>query len=182
MKALIIAGGQGTRFWPLSRELYPKQLLKLGDKHTLLQQTVLRLDPLVKPQDVYVVTGRKLLMDIKTQLTELGQGRLPENIVVEPEGRNTAPAVGLGALYLEKSYPGCVMSVLPSDHIIKDKPKFHAALKKADSLAREGYLVVFGIRPVKPETGYGYIRLGRELAKGSHMVERFVEKPDMKTA
>ena len=74
------------------------------------------------------------------------------------------------------------MSVLPSDHIIKDKPKFHAALKKADALAREGYLVVFGIRPTKPETGYGYIRLGRPLGKGSYMVERFVEKPDIKTA
>jgi len=180
MKALIMAGGQGTRFWPLSRELYPKQLLKLGDSHTLLQQTVMRLSPLIKPEDIHVITSRKLMVDIKSQLGDVDGGGV--NIMLEPEPKNTAPAVGLGALYLERSAPGSVMAVLPSDHLIKQKKKFHATLKKAESLAGEGYLVVFGVKPTKPETGYGYIKTGKGIGDGSFRVERFVEKPDAKTA
>ena len=182
MKALIMAGGQGTRFWPLSRELYPKQLLKLGGGHTLLQETVLRLDPLVKPKDIFVVTSNKLLVDIKSQLGELGKGALPDNIILEPEPKNTAPAIGLAAVYLAKSDPEAVMAVLPSDHLIKDRAKFHSTLKKAGAFAKKGHLVVFGIGPDKPETGYGYIKLGKGVGSGAHMVERFVEKPDAKTA
>jgi len=182
MKALIMAGGQGTRFWPLSRELYPKQLLKLGDKHTLLQQTVLRLDPLIKPRDIYIITSGKLLVDIKSQLSEVDKGVLSGNIILEPGPRNTAPAVGLGALYMKKADPDSVMAVLPSDHLIKENKKFLATLKKAEALARKGYLVVFGIKPARPETGYGYIRLGKPLGGGSYKVDSFVEKPDVKTA
>jgi len=178
LKALIMAGGQGTRFWPLSRELYPKQLLKLGDKHTLLQQTVLRLDPLIKESDVYVVTSRKLLVDIRSQLGEVVRGKGKVGVILEPEPKNTAPAVGLGAILLEKAEPGCIMAVLPSDHLIRNKDKFHKTMNKAARLAEKGYLVVFGIRPAKPETGYGYIKLGEDMGGGTSMVERFVEKPD----
>ncbi len=181
MKALILAGGQGTRFWPLSRELYPKQLLKLGDgKETLLQQTVTRLSPVVKPKDISVITNDRLKVDVKSQLGEVAGGQ-PE-IILEPVPRNTAPAVGLGAVYMEHAHPGSVMAVLPSDHLIKEKDKFHSALKKADKLAKEGYLVVFGIKPDRPETGYGYIKTGKPLAGGAFKVEQFVEKPDIKTA
>jgi mannose-1-phosphate guanylyltransferase/mannose-6-phosphate isomerase len=181
MKALILAGGQGTRFWPLSRELYPKQLLKLGNgKDTLLQQTVLRLSPLVKPKDMCVITSDKLRLDVNSQLKEIPGGQ-PE-VILEPIPRNTAPAAGLGALYMEHSNPGCVMAVLPSDHLIKEKDKFHAALKKAEKLAQEGYLVVFGIKPSHPETGYGYINTGGPISGGAFKVEQFVEKPDLKTA
>jgi mannose-1-phosphate guanylyltransferase/mannose-6-phosphate isomerase len=187
MKALILAGGQGTRFWPLSRELYPKQLLKLGDgRDTLLQQTVLRLSPLVKPKDICVITSEKLKLDVNSQLSEIAGGH-PE-VILEPVPRNTAPAAGLGALYMEHYSPGCVMAVLPSDHLIKEKEKFHAALKKAEKLAKEGYLVVFGIKPSRPETGYGYIKTGapmtgdRSTGCGAFKVEHFVEKPDFKTA
>ena len=175
-----MAGGQGTRFWPLSRELYPKQLLKLGEERTLLQQTVLRLSGLVKPKDISVISSDKLLVDIKSQLAELDGGQF--NVILEPEPKNTAPAIGLGALYLERAQPGSVMAVLPSDHVIKEREKFHQALRKAEKLAREGYLVIFGIKPAKPETGYGYIKLGKALGGGAHMVERFVEKPDANTA
>jgi mannose-1-phosphate guanylyltransferase/mannose-6-phosphate isomerase len=184
LKALIMAGGQGTRFWPLSRELYPKQLLKLGGRSTLLQQTVERLHGLIPPDDVYVVTGPKLVVDIKTQLGQLdANNRIPAgNVIVEPAPRNTAPAIGLGALRLMRQDPGSVMAVLPSDHMIKETTAFHGVLKSAQRLAETGRLVVFGIRPTRPETGYGYIRLGREIDKGAYEVDSFVEKPDRATA
>jgi len=184
LKALIMAGGQGTRFWPLSRELYPKQLLKLGGSSTLLQQTVERLSGLMPPADIFVITGPKLVVDIKTQLSQLKKrdGIPPENIIVEPMPRNTAPAIGLGALRFIRQDPDAVMAVLPSDHMIKETTAFHDALKAAQGLADTGRLVVFGIRPTRPETGYGYIRLGRELSAGAYEVESFVEKPDRGTA
>ncbi len=181
MKALILAGGRGTRFWPLSRELYPKQLLRLGDgKETLLQQTVTRLSPVVKPGDISVITNNRLKVDVKSQLSEVSGGQT--EIILEPAPRNTAPAVGLGAVYMEHARPGSVMAVLPSDHLIREKDKFHAALKKAEKLAKEGYLVVFGIKPDRPETGYGYIKTGAPITAGAFKVEQFVEKPDLKTA
>ncbi len=182
MKALILAGGQGTRFWPLSRELYPKQLLRLGDgKDTLLQQTIIRLAPVVKPKDISVITNDRLKVDVKSQLSEIKGGGQP-GIILEPVPRNTAPAVGLGAAYMEYAHPGSVMAVLPSDHLIKEKDKFHAVLRKAEKLAKEGYLVVFGIKPDRPETGYGYIKTGDTITAGAFKVEQFVEKPDLKTA
>ncbi|MBI5694192.1 MAG: mannose-1-phosphate guanylyltransferase/mannose-6-phosphate isomerase [Nitrospirae bacterium] len=182
MKALILAGGQGTRFWPLSRELYPKQLLRIGGGHTLLQETALRLGPMIKPADVHVITNGKLLLDIKGQLADAGIAGPEKNIMLEPVPRNTAPAVGLGALYLGIDDPESVIAVLPSDHLIKEKAKFHAVLRKAAKLAEAGYLVVFGIRPTRPETGYGYIKLGDTIDKAGFKVEKFVEKPDAETA
>jgi mannose-1-phosphate guanylyltransferase / mannose-6-phosphate isomerase len=182
MKALIMAGGQGTRFWPLSRELFPKQLLKLGNEHTLLQQTVLRLDPLIKPGDIFLIVNDRLEQDVKSQMREVGRLASDGNIILEPVPRNTAAAVGFGAVKLEHSFPGCTMAVLPSDHVIKEKALFHAALRKAEKLAAEGWLVVFGIRPSRPETGYGYIKGGEKIRPGASRVEMFVEKPDLATA
>ena len=182
MKALIMAGGQGTRFWPLSRELYPKQLLKLGDGHTLLQETVLRLGGFIKPGDVSIITNQKLFQDIRTQLAEISGAVPDKNILLEPEPKNTAAAIGLSALYLKREDNDCVMAVLPSDHVIKDKAGFQAALRKAEALVAAGYLVVFGVRPSRPETGFGYIKTGDSLAGGSFKAEKFVEKPDRATA
>ena len=177
-----MAGGQGTRFWPLSRELYPKQLLKLGDGRTLLQETVMRLTPLIRPEDIYVITNEKLKVDIRSQLSEAGADGVAGNILLEPEPKNTAPAIGLGALYMKKEDAASVMAVLPSDHVIRNTAGFHAALRKAGRLARDGWLVVFGIKPDRPETGYGYIRRAVALGDGAFEVGRFVEKPDKATA
>lgn len=174
-----MAGGQGTRFWPVSRELYPKQLLKLGGRHTLLQEAVLRLEGLVEPSGVHVVTSDKLALDIRTQLGELN---LTADVILEPQPKNTAPAIGLAAVHMLHADPDAVMAVLPSDHMIKETDKFQAALMKAEAVANSGRLVVFGIKPDRPVTGYGYIKLGGPTDGGAFDVERFVEKPDADTA
>ena len=152
----------------------------------------------MKSKDISVITNDRLKVDVKSQLSEIGGGQ--PGIILEPVPRNTAPAVGLGAVYMEYAQPGSVMAVLPSDHLIKEKDKFHAALKKAEKLAKEGYLVVFGIKPDRPETGYGYIKTGSPIAAngseagrtgrsdaaraagGAFSVEQVVEKPDLETA
>lgn len=179
MKAVILAGGSGTRLWPLSREAFPKQFLALLGERSLLQQTVERVLPLVGPNLVVVGAeeGRFLAAE---QLRELGIGDASA-VLGEPTGRNTAPAIGLAALC---SDPGEVLLVLPSDHAVRDPAAFREGLAAARPVAEAGYLVTFGIRPSHPETGYGYIRLGRALEgfPGFRAVDRFVEKPDRPTA
>lgn len=175
MRAVILAGGSGTRLWPLSREKFPKQFLPLIGERSLFQDTVERVRPIVG-DDVLVVTTEDSRFLVSDQLKELGvdpSGR----VLCEPAGRNTAPAVGLAALL---SDPGEVLLVLPSDHTIRDAQVFQNALRAAGPVAERGYLVTFGISPSHPETGYGYIRLGDALpgAPQFRQAAAFVEKPD----
>lgn len=171
---VILSGGAGTRLWPLSRELMPKQLLKLTGERTLLQDTARRLG--VPPVVVCNVEHRFIVAE---QLREVGLE--PRAVVIEPVGRNTAPAAAVAALMLADSDPDALMLLMPSDHLIADVPAFHRALEAAVPLAEAGRLVTFGIQPTNPNTGYGYIRRGKALDDGFE-VERFVEKPDLATA
>jgi len=185
--AVILAGGSGTRFWPLSRHLYPKQLLRiLGDK-TLIQQTMHRILHCVPASQVLISTNSAQADSIRVQLAEWKE-ELSHNFVIEPEARNTAPAIALAAIELVRRDPQAVMLVLPADHVIKGDRKFQAAVALGAKLAEDGHLVTFGIKPVRPETGYGYVQPNRRARLASrgglvgYPVGRFVEKPDAKTA
>lgn len=185
MYAVILAGGSGTRFWPLSRETTPKQMLRVFGDLTMVQQTVSRLGEAVPLANIYIVTGQKYAYDIRSQLLEVDcSGGV--KLLNEPEGKNTAPAIGFAAAHIMKKSPDAVMAVMPSDHIITKNDVFLKVLKQAKKLAEKGYLTTIGIKPDRPETGYGYIQTGKSLLKvagtGSFKVERFVEKPDVKTA
>jgi len=172
---VILSGGSGTRLWPLSRELYPKQLLKLVGNHTMLQDTVLRLGGLKAGAPVVVCNDSHRFL-VAEQLRQLGIK--PRAIVLEPIGRNTAPAIALAAFAAD---PDALLLVLPADHVIVDVAAFQAAIALAVPAAQAGRLVTFGIVPGAPETGYGYIRRG--AAQGSaYAIAQFVEKPDLTRA
>jgi mannose-1-phosphate guanylyltransferase/mannose-6-phosphate isomerase len=175
--AVILAGGAGTRFWPLSREQWPKQFLKIGGGKNLIARTVDRARQLTGAGEVIVVAGRELSEKIRLQL--FGEDL---TFVVEPEAKNTAPAIALAARFIHEQNREGIMVVLPSDHIIKHEDRFREAIERAVAAAREGYLVTLGILPGKPETGYGYIKMGRDLSAGVHAVSRFTEKPDREEA
>jgi mannose-1-phosphate guanylyltransferase / mannose-6-phosphate isomerase len=187
LHAVILAGGSGTRFWPLSRHLYPKQLLRIIGDETLIQQTMRRVLHLLPAERVVISTTPAQADNIRYQLGEW-KDALRENFVVEPEGRNTAPAIALAATCLLQRDPDALMLVLPADHVVQKDRRFQAAVKLGSDLAEKGHLVTFGIPPSRPETGYGYVRPDRRSLLGSrsglkgHCVERFVEKPDAKTA
>ncbi|WP_173045915.1 mannose-1-phosphate guanylyltransferase/mannose-6-phosphate isomerase [Nitrospira sp. KM1] len=184
---VIMAGGSGTRFWPLSRHLFPKQLLRIIGKETLIQQTMRRVVKGAAPERVIISTNSAQADSIRDQLSEW-KDAIKDNLVLEPEGRNTAPAIGLVALELVRRDPEAIMLVVPADHIVNGQGAFETAVTAATQLARDGYLVTFGIKPIRPETGYGYIKPRREkvlVRRGGlkgHPVERFVEKPDMAKA
>jgi mannose-1-phosphate guanylyltransferase/mannose-6-phosphate isomerase len=181
MYALIMAGGGGTRLWPLSRVARPKPFLPLVDARTLLQATVARLAPLIEPADVYVVTDARYAPLVQEQLPEVPT----HNVLEEPVGRNTAAAVAFGALAIDRPADD-VMAVLPADHRIADEAGFRAALAAAASRAGSGDLVTLGISPTGPETGYGYVlATGDPVVMGdrpTYRVERFVEKPSVERA
>jgi mannose-1-phosphate guanylyltransferase/mannose-6-phosphate isomerase len=186
MYAVIMAGGSGTRFWPLSREKMPKQLLKIGSDDTLIQLTVDRVLPLVKREHVFIVTNQGLAVDIGTQLTSRFGGSWDSNFILEPEAKNTAPALALSALHLNRIDPDGIMIVLSADHAIRNVEAFRTCIATAASAAEQDYLVTLGIKPNRPETGYGYIKAGQPCHEagvdGVCRVERFVEKPDLATA
>ncbi len=181
--AVILAGGSGTRFWPLSRETHPKQMLQIVGEDSLLRETIKRIRGFVPGKNIWIVTTEDKAQDIRFHIDSLGSLAKEIGFINEPLGRNTAPAVGLAALYLHHLSPGSIMVVLPSDHAIPDPEKFLRDLKLAVQGAREDSLVTFGIKPIRPETGYGYIKARSKMkSKGLLKVERFFEKPDLKTA
>ena len=187
LHAVILAGGSGTRFWPLSRHLYPKQLLRIMGGETLIQQTVRRVLGCVAPERICLSTNALQAESIRFQLAEW-KDALQNNFLLEPEGRNTAPAIALAAHHVMRHDPDGIMLVLPADHVIKEDARFQAAVSLATRLAADGHLVTFGVKPTRPETGYGYIQPNRKIRLGSartlvgHPVARFVEKPDAPTA
>jgi mannose-1-phosphate guanylyltransferase len=183
MHAVIMAGGRGTRFWPASRENKPKQLLNIYGDRTMIRATVERILPEIPFERIMVVTAASHAEEIRKQLPELS----PEKIVVEPVGRNTAACTALAAYKLIKTDPAAVMAMLPADHLIRKKAEFLQALKAAyEAASVEECLVTFGIVPARPETGYGYIKVGppalRVHSATAFHVDRFVEKPDFETA
>lgn len=180
---VIMAGGKGERFWPKSRLSQPKQFTDLTGDGNMLYLTYKRVLNFVEPERVFVVTGAEYKDITQHSLPQINE----DNIIIEPEGRNTAPCIGLAAIVLEKRYPGSTMIVLPADHLVKDEEAFIKSLKTAVELAEStGGLVTLGIKPTRPETGYGYLKTGKPAVKGNGdkalRVDRFVEKPDPETA
>ena len=175
---VVMAGGSGTRFWPLSRKARPKQFLALATDRPLIVETVNRLKGLVTPGRTYVVCGPVHARAVRRLLPRLP----PANVLIEPIARNTAPAIGLATLHVQARDPDGVLAVLPSDHHVADVPGFQSVLRRAAEIARTGALVTIGIRPTRPETGYGYIRTGEPIDGGAARVRAFVEKPDAPTA
>jgi len=171
---IILAGGRGTRFWPLSRKRRAKQLLALEGKQTMIQQTVARLLPLAPAARCWIITNEDSRREITRQLPRLSQ----KQIIAEPVGRNTAPAIGLAAFLLLRQDPTAVIGMFPSDHVITDVKRYRGLLQQAIAIAAAGEnIVVLGIRPNRAETGYGYIEVGVESGGDALRVRRFTEKP-----
>ncbi len=185
---VILSGGAGTRLWPVSRRAYPKPFIRLPDGRSLLQRTLERAAGLEGVRQVLTVTNRDHYFQTRDEYAACRASGIAFDYLLEPCGRNTAPAIGLAARrLLEQAGGEAVMLVLPADHLVEDETAFAEAVARAERLARAGHLVTFGIRPDRPETGYGYIRLGAPLEDGGdgplgHAVEAFVEKPDAETA
>ncbi len=179
--AIVLAGGSGTRLWPLSRTLLPKQLMQLHGTHSLLQDTMTRLQAIFPPQNSYVITNEEHIFEVRSQLRAIDP-KLEANAVAEPLGRNTLPAILLGLAQIADQDPDAIVAVYPADHLVRNIENWAASMEKAIPLARNGYLVTFGIVPDKPETGYGYIHCGEPLGEESFSVLGFKEKPDMETA
>ncbi len=178
--AVILAGGSGTRFWPASRRLMPKQLLPLAgaNDEPLIAATVRRIEPLVPPERVWISTGAHL-----TKATAAALPQIPSShFLAEPVARNTAPCIGLASATIARTDPDAVVVVLPADHFISDEPAFRDILARAIATASDGWLTTIGVVPTRPETGYGYIEIGAPMGQGVHGVSRFVEKPSRERA
>lgn len=176
---VILAGGRGTRFWPLSRKRRSKQVLALDGERTMIQQTVTRLLPLAPEKNFWVITNDDLRDVITGQLIKVNRNQ----IISEPVGRNTAPAIGLAAFILYRQDPEAVIGMFPSDHVIAEDKKFIKTIQQAVEIAAGAdAIVVMGIRPTRPETGYGYIEVGGKAPKGIARVKRFTEKPNTERA
>jgi mannose-1-phosphate guanylyltransferase len=175
---VILAGGRGTRFWPLSRKRRSKQLLALDGKQTMIQQTVARLLPMASPKNFWIITNEDLQREIGRQLPQLNK----KQIVAEPLGRNTAPAIGLAAFILLRTDPDAVIGMFPSDHVIGNEKQYRQVLEQGVEIAAAGEnIVVLGIRPTRAETGYGYIEVGAKSGDAMR-VRRFTEKPKAEVA
>jgi mannose-1-phosphate guanylyltransferase len=176
---VILAGGRGTRFWPLSRKKRAKQLLALDGKRTMIQQTVARLLPLASSKQFWIVTNDDLRPALLKQLPALSKPQ----VLAEPVGRNTAPAIGLAAFLLLREHPDAVIGMFPSDHVIGDEKRYCTTIERGLEIAAAGdNIVVLGIRPTRAETGYGYIEVGSASDGGALRVRRFTEKPDAERA
>ncbi|MGV6393604.1 mannose-1-phosphate guanylyltransferase/mannose-6-phosphate isomerase [Pseudomonas caspiana] len=179
----IIAGGAGTRLWPVSREAVPKPFMRLPDGESLLQKTFMRAVGLPDVQRLLTVTNREVYFRTVDDYRLLNKGQVKLDFILEPFGRNTAPAVAAAALHVARLYgEDAQLLILPADHLIANGPAFTQAVQSARELAAEGWMVTFGILPGKPETGFGYIEKGQWLNSQAHQVARFVEKPDATTA
>ena len=184
---VILSGGTGTRLWPVSREAHPKPFMRMNDGQSLLQKALERAASVEGVTSVLTITNRDYYFQTRDEYAAdpVSEG-LALDYVLEPIGRNTAPAIAMAALYLQEADPDAVMLILPADHVIDDREAFDAAARQAERLARAGLLVTFGMRPARPETGYGYIQVGKALDAGggpeSFQVQQFVEKPDAETA
>ena len=182
--ALIMAGGKGERFWPLSTDEKPKQFLRLLGKETMIQMTINRLKNLIPIERIFVVTGERYVDLVKEQLPELPN----RNIIVEPIGKNTAPCIALSAFQIEKYYKDATIAVLPSDHLIRNEVEFRNVIAAADRFIEENEesIVTLGIKPDRPETGYGYIKCDKtySIVNGLKIkdVDMFVEKPNQEKA
>jgi mannose-1-phosphate guanylyltransferase len=176
---VVLAGGSGTRFWPRSRRKMAKQVLNLDGDQSMIQQTVARLLPVADEDNFWVITNDHIFEVISGQLKKLPK----RQIVSEPVARNTAPAIGLAAFILQRSDPKAVIGMFPADHVIQDEKIFRQVVSEATELAEAGdNMVVMGIAPNRPETGYGYIEAGEKLGEGLYRVRRFTEKPNQQRA
>lgn len=178
--AVIMAGGVGARFWPRSKQTKPKQLLRIFGDNTMLQDTIGRLEGLVKPENIYIITNRIQKPRVIKQIPEIPE----QNIIDEPFGKNTAPCIGLASILIAQKNPQAVTITLPADHLIKDKNEFQRVIKKAANFAYKSKgLVTIGITPTRPETGYGYIQLDdKPYEEEIYPVKTFAEKPNIATA
>ena len=176
---VILAGGRGTRFWPMSRKRRAKQLLALDGRETMIQQTVRRLLPLAPAKHFWVITNHDLHRELARQLPQLTR----RQIIAEPAGRNTAPAVGLAAFLLLRNDPAALIGMFPSDHVIDGDSHYRELVRRGIEIARSGEnIVALGVRPTRAETGYGYIEAGTAISPGVLRVRRFTEKPDRANA
>lgn len=175
MHCLILAGGSGSRLWPLSRSHYPKQFLRLGSNDSFLQKTVRRNLAVVAPENLYIVTAKEYFHDVLQQIKEI-EPALEKNILVEPASKNTAPAIAFAFQMLQPKSED-IFLITPADHMISPIEQYCKHMREGEKKALEGYLVTFGIHPTRPETGYGYLKANKQM-----IVEKFVEKPDMKRA
>jgi len=177
--AIILAGGSGRRFWPLSRELEPKQFLNVCSIKPLIEEAIDRINPLIKKESIYLATGKIYNKKIKECIRKLNI--LPANILLEPQSKNTLAPIAVLSKNINTLDSEAVIAVLPSDHFIKDKRKFLELLSRGIEIAKKGYIVCLGIPPERPETGYGYIKTKSKI-KDFYLIDKFIEKPDLARA